>query len=252
MTRLGSNQGTAISRQVNCQTSNQSASDDRDELVEDERSVQEVDIVVAHIKRLARRAGLEFALSVGSVIIHHFYDGDANAWRARGPKSASFRRLARHPELPLSPGSLYRCVALFELCDRLNAPSRWDHLGASHLRVVLGLPNGTQERLLAMANAQRWSVRALHTEALRAKSGRVNRGGRRAEPPMAKTLLSVKRSLQDSCSVIAQIAELSDDDIKQSMRLVDEARSCLDGLFATLRAAVPSDPAELGVPKISQ
>ena len=113
---------------------------DADDSSLDEASGDEIDIVVAQIKRLTRVASLEFALRVGAVIIHHFYDGDTEAWRSRGPKVSSFRRLAEHPELPLSAGALYRCVALYELCERLNAPSRWEHLGASHLRLVLGLP----------------------------------------------------------------------------------------------------------------
>src|SRR6478735_5141212 len=89
-----------------------------------------VDRVVEHLNRICRNSGLEFALQVGSVVIHHFYDGDVEAWRVRGPKAVSFRRLALHPQLPMSPGALYRCVALFELCDRLEAPSRWRNLGA--------------------------------------------------------------------------------------------------------------------------
>jgi hypothetical protein len=41
----------------------------------------EIDIVVAHIKRLAQTASLEFTLRVGAVIIHHFHAGDAESWR---------------------------------------------------------------------------------------------------------------------------------------------------------------------------
>jgi hypothetical protein len=157
---------TAVSRQ------------EREGLSLDEPSSDDIEIVVRQLRRMTRAASLEFALSVGALIIHHFYGGNADAWRSRGPKLTSFRRLAAHPDIPLSAGGLYRCVALYELCDRLNAPSRWEHLGASHLRLVLGLPHGVQVGLLSAANANRWTVRTLHQEVKMRKSTRSERGGR--------------------------------------------------------------------------
>jgi hypothetical protein len=81
------------------------------EIVDDEPSDDEIHIVVAQIRRLVRDASLEFALRVGAIIIHHFYEGESDAWRSRGPKTASFRKLAQHPQLPLSAGALYRWAA---------------------------------------------------------------------------------------------------------------------------------------------
>jgi hypothetical protein len=212
---------------------------------DEEPSSEEVDIVVAHIKRLTRTASLEFALRVGAVIIHHFYDGDADAWRSRGPKTASFRRLARHPDLPLSPGALYRCVALFELCQRLNAPSRWEHLSASHLRLVLGLPGDIQEKLLATANARRWPVKLLQQEVAVVKAAHLRRGGRRAQSPLAKSLLSVTRSLDDHRSVLrnagkTSLSQLTPSELTRSLRLVEEARASLEALSSCLRVALES------------
>ena len=218
--------------------------DGHSECVEDGCGGEEIDIVVAHIKRLARTASLEFALRVGAVIIHHFYEGDTEAWRSRGPKTASFRQLAQHPELPLSAGSLYRCVALFELCDRLNAPARWEHLGASHLRIVLGLPPSAQEKILATANAKRWTVKVLQQVVLGEKWSRVTYGGRRADPPIAKSLKSVRKCLENHREAIARVKQLSPQDLEQSMSLLEEARSSLDLLSLSLHAALAS--AELG------
>lgn len=130
-------------------------------------------MVVAQIRRLVRDASLEFALRVGAIIIHHFYDGESDVWRSRGRKTSSFRKLARHPQLLLSAGAPYRCVALYELCDRLDATSRWGQLGASHLRLVLGLPQVLQEQLLTNANNERWTVKKLQEEVLRRNDGRT-------------------------------------------------------------------------------
>lgn len=196
----------------------------------------DIDIVVAQIRRLARTASLEFALRVGAVIIHHFYAGDTDAWRSRGPKTASFRSLARHPGLPLSAGALYRCVALFELCERFNAPSRWEHLGASHLRLVLGLPGDTQERVLVEANAKRWTVRTLQEVVSREKTARVARGGRHATPPLAKSLQRVRKCLDEHRDVLEQAWGVSSQELEQSICLVEEARLCLERLSSSLQA----------------
>src|SRR5688572_20149166 len=75
-------------------------------------SAEQIDEVVHQLNGICRNSSLEFALRVGAVIIHHFYAGDAHAWRDRGPKVHSFRRLAEHPELALSAGAIYRCVAI--------------------------------------------------------------------------------------------------------------------------------------------
>ena len=202
---------------------------------DDDASPEEVEIVVAHIKRLTRTASLEFALRVGAVIIHHFYDGDTQAWRSRGPKTSSFRRLAQHPELPLSAGSLYRCVALFELCERLNVPSRWEHLGASHVRLVLGLPAATQEKLLSVANAKRWSVKVLQEEVSKEKrSSRMTQGGRRAELPIVRSLKAVRKCLDEHRDLVSHAGSLSSLDLEQSMALIEETRRSLELLSASL------------------
>jgi hypothetical protein len=202
--------------------------------IDSHRTKEEIDIVVNQIRRLARTASLEFALRVGAVIVHSFYEGNANTWRSRGPKTSSFRMLSQHPNLPMSPGALYRCVALYELCDRLEAPSRWEHLSASHLRAVLGLPEATQERMLTAANANRWTVRALHEAVLRAKSDRVTTGGRRAEPPLARSLRTVVRSIEEHRIRLEHRDELSSADLERSRCLVREARASLERLRQSL------------------
>jgi hypothetical protein len=209
---------------------------DDDEASDDEAPDDEIHIIITQIKRLAREASLEFALRVGAIIIHHFYGGESDVWRSRGPKTASFRKLARHPELPLSAGALYRCVALYELCDRLNAASRWEQLGASHLRLVLGLPQRLQEQLLTKANAERWTVRTLHEEVLRQKAVRT-RGGRRPRPPIARSLMFMRKCLDDYRQTIERVGELSDEDHEFSVQLLEETRSYLEAISESLRLA---------------
>jgi hypothetical protein len=202
---------------------------------DDQKDGEVIDIVVSHIKRLTRTASLEYAIRVGAVIIHHFYDGDTNAWRARGPKTISFRRLSEHPELPMSAGALYRCVAVFELCDRWNAPSRWNQLTASHFRLVLGLPPSKQEKLLSKANAGRWTVKALQEQVLWERRGDDrSAGGRRPEPPIKKGLRAVRKCLSEYGDTIAQFDALSSEDVQESIRLLEETKTVIARLSETL------------------
>lgn len=121
-------------------------------------------LVVKKLYQITRESTLDYAIRVGSLIIHYFYNGDARVWRSRGPKMQSFRRLASHPQLPMSPSTLYRCVAVFELCERLNIVERGSYLTVSHLRCVLRLDERDQRRLISAANAERWSVERMQRE----------------------------------------------------------------------------------------
>lgn len=197
-----------------------------------------VERVVDHLKRVCRNTGLELALQVGSVIIHHFYDGDVVAWRARGPKTASFRRLAAHPELPMSPGMLYRCAALFELCDRLEAPSRWRNLGASHLRAVLGLPPSLQERLLALANDQRWTVQSLDAEVRKHRSVRELKGGRRPQPALVIGLSKVRQAIERCSDSLDLDADYEAQHLHSSAAAIAQAQESLDKLAAVVSGRI--------------
>jgi hypothetical protein len=148
---------------------------------DEEPSTEQLDLVVKQLNGIYRASSVELALHVGAIIIHSFYGGDMNAWRMRGPKTNSFRRLAARSDLQISAGGLYRCVAVFELCERLRAASRWRRLGASHFRAVLALPAHEQENLLARANAEHWSVQTLESRASTLRSG-ASKGGR-LNPP---------------------------------------------------------------------
>lgn len=215
--------------------------DEWDELVardDCDVSDEQIDMAVAQIRRIARCANLEFALRVGAVIIHHFYDGDTSTWRSRDAKTASFRRLARHPELPLSAGSLYRCVALFELCERLKAPSRWQHLGASHLRIALGLPPDVQEKMLVAANENRWTVKAFQSAVAGEKARHGARGGRRPASPLCKSLKAVKRCLEEQMDVLRAVPASSFDQIEESHELLAETSAHLDHLSQLLNLAL--------------
>ncbi len=122
-----------------------------------------IDRVVRELNAIGRDATFAFAMSVGALIINGLYGGDLQTWRSRGRKHSSFRKLAQHPNLAMSADSIYRCVAIYEVCERLG-PHRWEHLCTSHFRLVLPLPAQMQERLLMAAESGRWPVSQLRQE----------------------------------------------------------------------------------------
>src|SRR5689334_13773044 len=69
-----------------------------------------IDRLVLELNSICKTATLDFAIAVGRSIIAGCYGGDLESWRARGEKDASFRKLARHRLLPMSPAALYRSV----------------------------------------------------------------------------------------------------------------------------------------------
>jgi hypothetical protein len=106
-----------------------------------------VDRIVRQLNTICKAATFDFAMAVGKLIVDSFYAGDLDAWRSRGIKNVSFRRLAKHPDLPMSATALYRSTAIYEVCQRTGAAD-WKHLSTSHVRLVLPLAPGQQARLL--------------------------------------------------------------------------------------------------------
>jgi hypothetical protein len=62
--------------------------------------------------------------------------------------------------MQLAPSTLQRYVAIAQLCRRLGRDG-FDHLGVSHLKLVLSVPEPQQSALVALADAERWTVARL-------------------------------------------------------------------------------------------
>jgi hypothetical protein len=129
---------------------------------------------------------------------------------------------------------LYRCVALFEMCERLKAPSRWRHLGASHLRLVIGLSPQAQERVLATANDQRWTVKALQQALDREKPTRLTTGGRRAGSPLTHSLKHLRQCLERHRSLLEQLEAIPSETLAHTTQLLDDARQSMEQLALAL------------------
>jgi hypothetical protein len=191
-----------------------------------------VDAIVGELRTLARAATLELAVRVGRVVVERFYGGRVEVWRQRGRRCPSFRKLAEHPDLPMSATALYRSVCIFEVFERLGGIATWKHVGASHVRAVLPLPPTDQERLLLDAEASGWSVRRLDEEAARLRAVRSERRGRPRQPRVVKALRELERCM--SALDDLEVTPVPEPLAPELRRRLDALRRCCDALERAL------------------
>lgn len=164
--------------------------------------------VVAEIHQIARAAPLQMALTIGKLIVERLYGGDLSAWRQRGVKDASFRKLMEHEGLPdgVNATGLYRSVALHEMFTELEADvSTWKHLGISHVRAVLVLPEPKQQKkLLDQADQKRWTVERLESE-VNKKHQKASRGGRPPLPQFVKSIHRLEKFVENRDLLLADL-----------------------------------------------
>lgn len=181
-----------------------------------------IDQLVEELNRLHRSATFDLALTIGKLIVDRFYAGDLSTWRKRSGKDASFRKLSARAghDLRAAASTLYRGVALYELTQRLGV-STWEHLSVSHLRAVLGLPEGDQRALLATADAGQWSTNQLEAEARRIRGAQLGKRGRPRLPGFVKTVRRLVVLLDHRDAVRVDLDELGDLADAERQRLVD-------------------------------
>lgn len=201
-----------------------------------------VELAVAEIRQLSRVASLELALGIGEIVFRRIFDGDIELLRKTGRKHMSFRRLALHPDVPISASALWRCVATYELSERLPAVKRAKHIGVSHIREVFGLADTVQEKLLSRADSERWTVAEL-TE--HARSNRQGHGGRPPKPALLRVLDTLFRVSTIPVGTFADrkaIAKLSADEVMTGLEALEELGERLHELRRALLEA--RDPGE--------
>lgn len=189
-----------------------------------------VEQALAQIRHIARVSSLQLALDIGEVVFETVFEGDVAALRSRGPKHASFRRLALHPELPMSASNLWRAVAIYELSRRLPDLRRTTHLGVCHVRAVLGLPPREQKQLLARAESERWEVSQLEA---RAATRRRGRGGRPRKLEVLKALDKLRGVAALPLSTFSDrkaVRRMSSEDVDVALETLNELNERFDAL----------------------
>ena len=182
-----------------------------------------LDTLVSMLNELRRTATLDHSLRIGRLIVTEIYGGDLASWRKHREKEFSFRQLAARTQvdLKMSVTSIYRAVALYELCSRVPV-ELWRDFGAGHLRAVLGLLESDQLRLLSLAKANQWTARELYSRAQEVQ-GRTPKAR-----PSRSALDGVKRRLFAQLQAFESAALRSDSIAVHA--LIREVRNVLDRL----------------------
>ena len=110
--------------------------------------------------------------------------------------------------------------------------SNWKHLSMSHVRPVIGLPEGAQDKLLSKAEEKKWSIGKVEAEAakLREKTKR-SKGGRPPLPKFLKSVLSLSRFTEDDNPLLA--------DLEVASSLPEEKKARNSWFFKPSRKKLP-------------
>jgi hypothetical protein len=200
---------------------------------------------VAHaIRAMERGAALQLYVDVGRLIVDRFYQGDVERARSRAPKDASLRKLAEQPDMPLGRTALNDAVRVSAFVESKGGVRTCGHLGPSHLRPLLALPEPEQDRLLVQASEGGWTVQQIKAAAHEA-TGRKPAGGRPPLPAYLKSLHALRRYASDGKKLFADLDRTEDLDRKEARRLLKAVDALTDHLVEVrerLRARAKPKP----------
>ena len=152
----------------------------------------QVNEVVLEIRGIRQLSTLRFHLQVGELVVRRFFDGDLATYRSQGRKSMSLRKLARHPELPISCTALYASINVFELVQRMGGVLAPEHLTFTHYQEVLPASPERQRALLEDAAGNHWSTAQLRAAVAQLPArGEKKTGG---APSLRPLVLRTERS----------------------------------------------------------
>ena len=203
-----------------------------------------IDALVRDLRALHRGASLEHALNLARMVVDRLYGGDLAAWRERGPKDGSFRRLAAKLDergVPgLSAANLARAVAVLEVDERVGVSGR-PQLTIAHVHGVAGLPAADQERLLGEAEARDLTAAELRDLAHDVRRGRgvPGRTGRPRMPAIVKIANRWQRELADEASfdVDIDVAALDAEEARHVRGVATAMRARCDALLSRFDAS---------------
>jgi hypothetical protein len=138
-----------------------------------------LDQVIAELREIDRRTGIERTLAVGELILTRFFDGNPGAWRdRRRNKGNSIRRLAEREDCPFGKSALNDAVGIYVVVTESPCVRTFGHITASHVAAVLTLSVPERERLLGLADRERMSVRTLRAKVIETRRVSGERRGR--------------------------------------------------------------------------
>jgi hypothetical protein len=181
---------------------------------------------VERLKAMKKRTGLSATLAIGELILNEFFGGDPSAWQdRRRNKNNSIRRLAGRPDCPFSRSSLDLAVTVYVETRGMPCAQTFGHIGASHIALVLGLPESEREAMLEGAEREKLSVRELRQKVV---SLRREGGEKRGRPPLENSekalalLRNAVLSVRQAVELLTEGGELQGDVRAECVDLADE------------------------------
>jgi len=164
--------------------------------------------VVAELKEIDRRTGIDRTLAIGDLILNQFFGGDPATWRdRRRNKNNSIRRLAERADCPFCRSALNEAVGVYVAVMELPCVRTFGHVCASHVAAVLTLPTEERQRMLEQAERERWGVRELREKVISFR----RKGGERRGRPRAAIENNALSALRDGVLQIGQALGRLDD-----------------------------------------
>jgi hypothetical protein len=174
----------------------------------------EVRCVVAELLKIVHETGLERTVAIGRLVLDRFFGGSSQLWRdRRRNKNNSVRRLADCPDCPLSRSALNQAIGVYSVVEALPAAKSFQHIGASHISLVLPFSARDRESWLTRANDEHWSVRRLGEETRR---DRRQKGERRGRPRLSTTNRALGRVRGPLLKLEMAVLALHDVDLERA------------------------------------
>ena len=210
--------------------------------------------VVAELKELERRTGIERTLAIGELILGRFFGADTAAWRERRRnKNNSIRRLASRSDCPLSKSALHEAVGVYVAVLDMPSVRTSGHISASHVATVLRLPASTRVRLLQHAECERWSVRDLRKNVVALRRSEGERRGRPARDAQRRGVAALRSCLRHAGDVVVRLGDTSplNAELKLELRGLAREASRLSSRLVELGETTP-ELVRAGSPSVSQ
>ena len=158
--------------------------------------------VVAAVNYAYETGGLQTMRQVGRIVLERMFDGDIGRFHDAEKGHASFRALAKHPDLRVSASNLWYAVAIEDNFRLLGGAA--DGLGASHHRRLVHVRDvAARAELAQQVVDQHLTVEELE-EAIQSLKKPVADGGKRGRPPLAPAVKQFS-ALQRSTSGLAKV-----------------------------------------------
>lgn len=209
----------------------------------DSGSLHSLDCAIHELAEIEHRSGWGRVKRIAEVVARHFFGGEtARFCSEERERSFSVRRLAAHPQCPLSKSQLQEVLSAYAVYAEDEFVRSNSSLTPSHVAAVAKVPSEERKSLLQRAVLEQMSVREL-TNAARVV--RRLQGERRGRPPTTDVQKAMTRlensilSLEEGLQLLEQ-AEVDETERVPLVRLLDRAYELFR--LAMDRAVRPQGP----------